>query len=268
MIVTNPSIFNKEIDHLHLNISDLCYAQLDKGDSYSDPRPLFTRVYCIKKGEGKIVYRGGEMPMTEGNIYILPTGLRMRYKCNTPLEKLYFHINLLQSNNKDMFTTMNTPVCIPNRSEDIEQALYLFNNNDMYAVMRLKAWLWDIISIGMEIGGTEFTPVPKYSPLVEQTIAYIDRNLKSALTVSSIAADLYTSQSRLQKEFRKEMGQPLGKYISDRLFFVAEQRLRTTDLAIKDISTELGYCDPFYFTRCFTQRYGVSPSEYRKQYKN
>ena len=268
MIKSNPPIFNNEIDRLHLDISELCYAELDKGDHYTDLRPLFTRVYCITKGEGKIIYRGGEMAMTEGNIYILPTGIRMKYVCNTPLEKLYFHINLLQSNNKDMFTSMSSPVCIPNRSEDIEQALYLFNNNDMYAVMRLKAWLWNIISIGMEIGGTEFNPVPKYSPLVEQTIAYIDKNLRSALSVSKIASDLYISPSLLQKEFRREMNQPLGKYISDRLYFTAEQQLRTTDRSIKDIATELGYCDPFYFTRCFTQKYGVSPSEYRKRIKN
>lgn len=268
MIESTPSLFNKEIDSLHLDISELCYAKLDKGSAYSDPRPLFTRVYCITKGEADVIYRGGELTMTAGNIYILPTGIRMRYKCKTPLEKLYFHVNLLQSNNSDMFTTMKAPVCIPNRAEEIEQAMYLFNNNDMYAVMRLKAWLWDIISAGMEIGGTEFTPVPRYSPLVEQTIAYIDENLRSALTVSRIASDLYTSESRLHKSFRDEMGQPLGKYISDRLYFTAEQQLRTTDRSIKDISTELGYCDPFYFTRCFTQRYGVSPSEYRKQIKN
>ena len=268
MASNNLSVFNKEIDRLHLDISDIYYARLNKDDRYSDPHPLFTRVYCIKSGEGMITYKGASMPMVAGNIYILPTGKRMRYVCNTPLEKLYFHINLLQSDNKDMFTSMKAPVCIPNRSEDIEQALYLFNNNDMYAVMRLKAWLWDIISMGMEIGGTEFSPVPSYSPLVEQTIAYIDNNLRSALTVSKIAADLYTSDSRLQKEFRKEMGQPLGKYIADRLYFTAEQQLRTTDRSIKDISIELGYCDPFYFTRCFTQRYGVSPSEYRKKIKN
>lgn len=267
MIKSNPSIFNKEIDRLHLDISELCYATLEKGDWYSDPRPLFTRVYCIRSGEGVITYRGGSMPMVPGNIYILPTGKKMKYVCNTPLEKLYFHINLLQSNNSDMFTAMKAPVCIPNKSEDIEQAMYLFNNNDMYAVMRLKAWLWDIISIGMEIGGTEFTPVPKYSPLVEQTIAYIDKNLRSALTVKKLAAELYTSESRLQNEFRKEMKQSLGRYIADRLYFTAEQRLRTTDRSIKDISTELGYCDPFYFTRCFTRRYGVSPSEYRKKVK-
>lgn len=268
MIKSTSSIFNKEIDRLHLDISELCYAKLEQGTSYTDLKPLFTRVYCIKNGTGTITYRGGEMTMTEGNIYILPTGIRMKYKCTTPLEKLYFHINLLQSNNSDMFTSMKTPVCIPNKSEDIKQALYLFNNNDMYAVMRLKAWLWDIISIGMEIGGTEFTAVPRHSPLVEQTITYIDKNLRSALSASKIAAALFTSESRLQKLFREEMDQSLGKYIADRLYFTAEQQLRTTDRSIKDISTELGYCDPFYFTRCFTQRHGISPSEYRKRIRN
>ncbi len=261
-------VFTKEIDNLHLDISELCYVSLEKGRSYSDLNPLFTRVYCIKKGEGVISFRGGELPMTEGNIYILPTGVRMRYKCKTPLEKLYFHINLLQSDNKDMFKSMKVPICIPNRSEEIEQALYLFNNNDMYAVMRLKAWLWEMISTGFELSGTFFTPIPKYSPLVEQVIDYVHHHLQSGLSVRDIAKDLYISEGRLQKTFREEMNIPLGKYISERLFFAAEQKLRTTDLPIKDISTELGYCDPFYFTRCFTQRYGVSPSKYRKNIKS
>lgn len=265
MIETIHPIFTKEIDRLRLDISEVCYAKLDKGWKFKESNPLFTRIYGITEGEGVIYAGGKEIPMVKGNIYILPTKIDMRYRCSTYLEKIYFHVNLLRYNNSDMFSTMLSPAVLPNRTEEIEQAVYLFNRNDMYSVMRLKAWLWETVSMGFEISGTEFTPIPKYSPLVEQAVDYINHHLRSGLSVKEIATGLYISESRLQKAFRDEMKIPLGKYISDRLFFVAEQRLRTTDLAIKDISTELGYCDPFYFTRCFSQRYGISPSEYRKR---
>lgn len=261
---TSP-IFNKEIDHLHLDISEICYAKLEEFHNYSDRKPSFTRIYGITKGKGIISCNDKVIPMTEGNIYILPTGTDFRYQCSTYMEKIYFHVNLLQYNNYDMFRSMKEPAVIPNRTEDIEQAIYLFNRNDMYAVMRLKAWLWEIISMGLEISGTDFSPVQKYSPLVEQVIAYVEKHLRSGLNVSDIAADMYISESRLQKTFRQEMKIPLGKYITDRLYFTAEQKLRTTERSIKEISNELGFCDPFYFSRRFTQHYGVPPSVYRKQ---
>ena len=261
------TIFNKEIDRLHLNISEICHAKLEKNRKYREKKPSFTRIYGIIDGEGVITSNGAEIPMTVGNIYILPTGVDMAYRCTSELEKIFFHVNLLQYNSYDMFRNMSGVTVIPNKAEEIEQALYLFSRYDMYAVMRLKAWLWDVISMGLEISGTDFDPINRYSPLVEQVISYVDSHLRSGLSVADIAADLFISESRLQKSFRQEMNQPLGKYISDRLYFTAEQELRTTDRSIKEISTELGFCDPFYFTRCFTQRYGTSPSEYRKRLK-
>ena len=58
---------------------------------------------------------------------------------------------------------------------------------------------------------------------------------------------------------------PLGRYVNDRLFYYAEQQLRLTDRTIKEISEQLGFCDPFYFSRMFTQRFGTSPKEYRRR---
>ena len=86
------------------------------------------------------------------------------------------------------------------------------------------------------------------------------------LSVKEIAAALYTSESRIQKAFKAEVGTPLGRYVTDRLFFFAEEQLRITNRSIKVISEELGFCDSFYFSRLFTKRYGISPSRYRKQF--
>ncbi|MBR4882018.1 MAG: helix-turn-helix transcriptional regulator [Clostridia bacterium] len=267
MDIFNNPIFTKEIDGLRMDISEICSVSLPEGFSYGDLRPSFTRIYAVLKGEGVITRKGKEIPMTAGNIYILPTGLRFSYKCHTDIEKIYFHVNLLQYNNTDMMRKMNDFAVLPNTLEECLQAQYLLSRNDMYSVMRLKAWLWDVVAQGLEISGTDFSSIQKYSDLVQQVIVYVDDNLRSALTVKDIASALYISEGKLQKVFRQEMKQPLGKYISDRLYFKAEQLIRLTNRSIGDISNELGFCDPFYFTRCFTQRYGYPPSVYRKNLK-
>ena len=115
-----------------------------------------------------------------------------------------------------------------------------------------------------ELTNTDLGKIEEYSPLVKQAIQYIDSHLHSGLSVSEIVSEMYVSESQLQKAFKNETGVSPGKHIADKLLFVSEQLLRTTDRSIKDISTELGFCDPFYFSRCFTKRYGIPPSTYRK----
>ena len=39
--------------------------------------------------------------------------------------------------------------------------------------------------------------------------------------------------------------------------------LRTTDMAVSDVAYKCGFNDPKYFSRCFRQSIGMSPSEYK-----
>lgn len=257
-------LFGKELDRLHLSISDAVYSKLEKNRSYSARNPAFTRIYAILEGEGTIYTEGKEIAMTKGNIYILPTGMDIEYICHTNMEKLYFHVNLLQYDRYDMFSSMKKPAVITDCGDEIKKAEEWVRHGNINGALKLKVWLLEAILRGFEITETTFGPVAEYSPLVKQVIRYVDKNLRSGLSVMEIVSKLYVSKSHLQKQFRCEVGKPLGKYITDRLFFVAEQQLRQSERSIKEISNQLGFCDPFYFTRCFTRRYGISPSAYRK----
>jgi len=267
MDIYKNDLFRKEIDRLHMNVSEVIYSELSPDWHYGNKRPSFTRIYAIMEGEGVITYSDKEIPMRAGNLYILPTGTSFKYRCLTEIKKIYFHVNLLQYNGYDIFNSMKQVAVIENIPQEISKAYEYFKRSDTYGVMHLKAWLFDKVVESFEITSTDLGTIAEYSPLVKQIIQYIEAHLRSALTVSEIAADLYVSESRLQKAFRSEVGSPLGKYITDRLFFAAEQQLRTTERSIKEISEELGFCDPFYFSRRFSSRYGVSPSIYRKHSK-
>lgn len=267
MNVESDYLFGKELDRLHLNISDAVYSKLDQGWVYDTHKPTFTRIYAVIKGEGVIKCADSRLTMTEGNIYILPTGSDMEYTCLTEMEKLYFHVNLMQYDRYDMFSALKMPVVITDCAEEIKRAEAWMRNGNINDALKLKVWLFEKILRGFDMAGTEFGPVAEYSPLVKQAIRYVDKNLRSGLSVSEIVSKLYVSESRLQKQFRREVGKPLGKYITDRLFFEAEKQLRESERSIKEISNELGFCDPFYFSRCFVQRHGVPPSLYRKEMK-
>ncbi|MBQ3099406.1 MAG: helix-turn-helix transcriptional regulator [Clostridia bacterium] len=251
---------------MHLNVSEACYSNLESGWKYTAIKPSFTRIYAVIEGSGTIRCVGREIPMTAGNVYILPTEMNVSYICNTDMKKLYFHVNMPQYNGYDILASMKSPAVIENISGEIELAAKMLQRNDTYGVFGLKLWLFQKILNGLELTDTNLGSIEEYSPLVKQIMDYVDNHLKSALSVGEIATALYTSESRIQKAFKAEVGTPLGRYITDRVFFTAEERLRITNHSIKVISEELGFCDSFYFSRLFTKRYGIPPSRYRKQF--
>ena len=259
-------LFRKELDRIHLNVSEACYSVLEKGWKYTAHYPSFTRIYAIIEGHGILHCQDREIEMTAGNVYILPTAMPISYYCSSDMKKLYFHVNMPQYTGYDMFASMKSPAIIENLADEIETAAKWLALNDTCSVISLKSWLMQMVAAGFMLTGTNLGSIEEYSPLVKQIIQYIEENLRSALSVKEIAAALYTSESRIQKAFKTEVGTPLGRYITDRLFFLAEEQLRITNRSIKVISEELGFCDSFYFSRLFTKRYGISPSRYRKQF--
>ena len=94
-------------------------------------------------------------------------------------------------------------------------------------------------------------------------LAFIENHLSAKLTIAEIADEMFVSVSKLQKTFKREIGVSVGKYINDSLMLLASREVRS-EKSIKDISDMLGYCDQFYFSRRFSEHFGVSPLNYRK----
>lgn len=258
-------LFEKEISRLNISVSTAAHVTLRPDYKWATKNPAFTRIYGILKGEGTLTVGNKTIPMIPGNIYILPTGLDFSYVCHTAMEKVFFHVNMLAYNHFDLLRNMNDCAVFTQQDERLDEVVFAINNADAYAAIQTKSWLFTLVTDAMASFHVDAGSIQAYSPLVKQAMHYIEKNHHSGLSASEIAAALSISESRLQKQFRREMGVPLGRYTNDRLFYYAEQQLRLSSLSIKEISAQLGFCDPFYFSRTFTARYGFSPKEYRKK---
>lgn len=108
------------------------------------------------------------------------------------------------------------------------------------------------------------TPAKTYGDLVKNIIAYVHENTRVNLSVRDISNRLFVSESKIRNSFLKEMEIPIGKYIDDMVFIKAKELLSKEQLSIGEISAELGFCDQFYFSRRFKEKFGSSPSFFRK----
>lgn len=84
-----------------------------------------------------------------------------------------------------------------------------------------------------------------------------------------LAERLNTNRQYLTDSIKKETGLSFSQYITDwRLKYALELLARDSNFSLEGIASESGHSSYSSFFRAFTQKYGMSPSEYRKFSEN
>lgn len=83
--------------------------------------------------------------------------------------------------------------------------------------------------------------------------------------VSAMAQSSGLTERSLLRRFRNATGQSPADYIQTLRIEEAKQMLETTDEAIEDIATEIGYTETSSFRNAFKRHVGMSASAYRKR---
>ena len=82
--------------------------------------------------------------------------------------------------------------------------------------------------------------------------------------VSDLCKALGMSRAQLYRKLHALTDQPIGHYLRSLRLHKAKDLLVTTKLLVSEIAYEVGFRDPSYFTRAFTEEFGENPSEVRK----
>lgn len=105
-----------------------------------------------------------------------------------------------------------------------------------------------------------------YNVHIARAIRLFEENLNRGTTIAGVARALGITQAHLTRLFSDHFGvSPLQYYRRMRMDVAASMLLDTTR-SIKEVSWELGYSNPFHFSRSFRQYADMSPQEYRQQY--
>ncbi len=104
--------------------------------------------------------------------------------------------------------------------------------------------------------------------LITETILFMRSKLADKLTVEDFALKNNLSTSHFTYLFRKGTGMsPLDYFIHLKLQ-KACLLLHTTDVKIRQVAADLGYDDPYYFSRLFKKYLNISPKQYRFSGRN
>lgn len=120
---------------------------------------------------------------------------------------------------------------------------------------------------GIEIITNESQKVNMYhlkSKLAAAVKSYFAENIEKRLTIDDICREMGVSQSKLSKAFRQEAQCGLMEYFTYMKINEAKSRIRKSDKSFTQISEELGYDTPAYFSKVFKKYTGMTPTGYSK----
>jgi two-component system, response regulator YesN len=108
----------------------------------------------------------------------------------------------------------------------------------------------------------------QYRVMIHQARKYIERHYANPdLSLNDVAAQVNLSPSHFSVVFSHETGETFTEYLTNIRIEKAKELLRTTPLKSFEISFQIGYNDPHYFSYVFKKHTSLSPRKFRLQTK-
>lgn len=98
-----------------------------------------------------------------------------------------------------------------------------------------------------------------------QILKIVEEHYSEKLSIKEMAEACGFSQSHFMKFFKATIGVPFTAYLNDYRLTMASRLLLSSEDSILTIAGDTGFDNLSYFNRIFKQRFGMTPSRFRRQ---
>ena len=232
-------------------------------------RPERNLIEYIVDGKGYIEYCGKIYNVEKGDSVIIRSGFNVKYYSDSsdPYVKLWFTATgaFAESVLSIILGEEKISVVKKNSYAVIEKLLKSIEKNGIEAIRDTHAFM-DVIYVMFpeKISCTAKENKSDAEDFADKIKNYTDLFLRDGITVKKTAEHFGISERYLIEQFRRKTGVTPGKYMTEKRLCEAAELLELSDFTIGEISNTLGFCEPGYFTKVFTKKFGMPPKIYRQ----
>lgn len=249
-------------------------AQTDTAEHVDDYLML---IVCLS-GRGQIVVEGTNYEMKKGDIAVINAGDRHAILRSGAVFGYICYDNICPEGMKKNSILRNQVVITPQRFE--KEIQYCLSTTTKVAdkkeigwealanvlCVELLLWVQREVLPGEKEKREESFHVDSYEreSIVKMMMAYFNKNYMHHISMMEMAKGAYLSTTYLTRIFKEYCGQsPIDYLIGVRLRHACEL-LEQDQISVQDTAKQVGYDDPYYFSKLFSKHMGVSPSQYKK----
>lgn len=259
---------------LDLFISEIGEIEVEQGTIWgTESLDKYLLVYCTK-GNGFVEINMEQIPVSNDQFFIIPKGLGFKFysvlDVNSRLLIAYFDGWKAMRLGKEFALVRNLIPSVSNMVANREMLFdEIFNNlskgyhdeNMQYVNFCFGHLMATFIYANRTSEDVEI----EANPVVSRAVNFLSRNLDKKLSLNQLAAEMGYSPTYLTTIFKKETNYSPISYFSHLKILKACEYLDYTRMKVKEISFSLAYSDPYYFTKDFKKKMGMSPRNYRNR---
>lgn len=268
------------LDHLQSNpLTRACYPTAvgyyphALGHQMQRQQPTDNLLIVCTEGKGHVRTQHYEGSVQPGDILLLPSGHSHQYHADTksPWTIYWVHFDGLQAKQmiKELdFDAEQVIVSIgqqPLLTSDLKRLLSLRQSGYRASVFNYAASLTRQILYYLALEIRSRNSLHRHNFNLDALQSLMLENIDGELDLDTLAASAKLSRNHFAAKYKKLTGISPIKHFIHLKIEQACYLLDTSQNSAKQISAQLGYSDPLYFSRVFKKIIGLSPTDYRKQ---
>ncbi|MDD5704819.1 MAG: helix-turn-helix transcriptional regulator [Kiritimatiellae bacterium] len=253
------------LNNLRLEILASGYHPSRNGEwNYPDTNVPFNRLYLNMGGDAYVVLGSRRTDLRAGVAYLLPRNRTITLGCRDRVAICFFHFHFSLFRGGDLFDAVDTVRAQSCPAARIRRDFIRpLRRRHLADLVRLQGRLLELLSGFIDGDLREMRRLEllrsRYQPLFDA----LEKAKYADLTVAGISGQLGLTPSGLYKSFRRDTGTGLKQFIGRERMRLAKELLLCGGERVKEIATQLGFRDEYYFSRFFHRQVGCSPSAYR-----
>ena len=272
-------------------------------DVHAFPRPNFEcgmhmqeffEINIITRGNGIHYIEDSYVQTQVGDVFIIPPKIKHGFKNGSGLDVFHVLISdrFINKNMSDLqlipsyFVLFAAEPLMRGKAENVLHlrltdtqfeslngilniALECRNQLDPFDCLSRKGFVLLLISflcrVYSENSDSDLTGKNKADESFLKAISYIHEHYFEKISVDTLAKTANLSRSTFLRKFNEICKMSPSEYIINRRIQASEYMLLHTSDSIMNIAFKCGFYDAAHFSRIFTKKNGISPSEYRKE---
>ncbi|KRE69739.1 response regulator transcription factor [Paenibacillus sp. Soil750] len=125
-------------------------------------------------------------------------------------------------------------------------------------------WIKQLKEHGQLLLSVHIPKMQRPQDTVQQTLLFIEKSYMNEISILQIADELKVTPNYLSTIFHKKMGTTFIKYLTNIRLKKSQELLKDPHVQVQKVAEMVGYSNPRYFAKLFTDQYGCNPSDYRR----
>lgn len=225
----------------------------------------WSKLYLLTSGTARYaVARPGEQPawttLRPGRLYLIPGGRRQINACSAGFRLHWCHFTAHDSDLSLRLNALDAVIERPTATPDGHGEIIAQACHGVSARLRASALALDLIA---QLPQPQDDIHAAERTRLASALHELEYRFTTPLSVARLARMAGLKPSRFHALFRQVHGTSVRAYQLELRFAEAQRLLRDGRLGVAEVAARCGYSSPFTFSRMFSARIGISPSQFQ-----